>query len=63
MEKDKSQFKRKYNTEPLIERRELDKLSKQNAPGTPEDNRSILAFTADKKNTRDEAEGIDSFKK
>ena len=49
LEKDKSQFNCKCNTEPLIERRELDELSKQNASGTPEGNRSILAFTAGKK--------------
>ena len=29
LEKDKNQFKRKCNTEPLIERKELDKLSKK----------------------------------
>jgi len=63
LEKDKSQFKRKCNTEPLIEREELDKLSKQNAPGTPEGNTSIRAFTASKKRSRDEATGSDSSKK
>ena len=63
MENDKIQFKRKYNVEPLIERKDLDKLSKENAPGTPDGNMSILAFTGSKKRTRDETEGIDCSEK
>ena len=48
LEKDKSQFKRKCNTEPLIEQKDLNKLLKQNTPGTPEGNRSIGDFTGGK---------------
>ena len=35
VEKDTIQFKRKSNAEPLIEWKELDKLSKTNCPGHP----------------------------
>ena len=49
VEKDQSQFRQKYNTKPLNEWKELDKLPKQNSLGTPEGNRLSLAFTAGKK--------------